>query len=35
MNEEKTGKFLRQVKHMRRHLGHRYFVTVDQVMTST
>jgi hypothetical protein len=32
MNEERTGKFLRQVEHIRGHLWHRYFITVNQVI---
>jgi hypothetical protein len=44
MNEEKTGKCLRQVEHIRGHLQHRYSITVNnyggdrktfEVMTST
>jgi len=35
MNEEMTGKFLRQVEHIRGHLGHRYSITVNQVMVAT
>ena len=35
MNEEKTGKSLRQVEHIRGHLLHRYSVTVNQVMVVT
>ena len=31
MNEEKTGKCLRQVEHIRGHLLHRYCITVNQV----
>ena len=30
MNEERTGKCLRQVKHIRGHLWHRYSITVNQ-----
>jgi len=35
MNDEKTGKCLRQVKHIRGHLWHRYSITVNQVMVAT
>ena len=44
MNEEKTGKCLRQVEHIRGHLQHRYSITDNnyggdrktfEVMTST
>jgi hypothetical protein len=35
MNEERTGKCLRQVEHIRDHLWHRYSITVNQVMVST
>jgi len=31
MNEESTGKCLRQVEHIRGHLFHRYSITVNQV----
>ena len=31
MNEERTGKCLRQVEHIRGHLWHRYSITVNQV----
>jgi len=30
MNEERTGKYLQQVEHIRGHLWHTYFVTVNQ-----
>jgi hypothetical protein len=32
VNEERTGKCLRQVEHIRGHLWHRYSITVNQVM---
>ena len=32
MNEERTGKYLQQVEHIRGHLWHRYSITVDQVL---
>jgi len=32
MNEEMTGKWLRQVEHIRGHLVHRYSRTVNQVI---
>jgi len=35
MNEERTGKFLRQVEHIYGHLWHRYFIAVNQVMGAT
>ena len=36
MNEEKTGKCLRQVEHIRGHLWYsRYSITVNQVMVAT
>ena len=35
MNEEKTGKFLLQVEHIRDHLWHRYSIAINQVMVST
>jgi len=35
MNEEMTGKYLRQVEHIRGHLGHTHSVTVNQVMVAT
>ena len=35
MNEELTGKCLRQVEHIRGHLCHRYSITVNQVMVAT
>ena len=31
MNEERTGKCLRQVEHIRGHLLHRYSITINQV----
>jgi len=34
MNEERTGKCLRQVQHIRGHLWHIYYITVNQVMMS-
>jgi hypothetical protein len=35
MNEERTRKCLRQVKHIGGHLWHRYSITVNQVMVAT
>ena len=35
MNEERTGKCLRQVQHIRGHLWHRHFVAANQVMVAT
>ena len=35
MNEEMTGKWLRQVKNIRGHLSHRYYIAVNQVMVAT
>ena len=35
MNEERTGKCLRQVEHIRGHLGHKYSIAVNQVMVTT
>jgi hypothetical protein len=35
VNEERTGKCLRQVEHIRGHLWHRYSITVNQVMVAT
>jgi hypothetical protein len=35
MNEERNGKCLRQVEHIRGHLGHIYSVTVNQGMVAT
>ena len=35
MNEERTGKCLRQVEHIRGHLWHRYSITINQVMVAT
>jgi hypothetical protein len=32
VNEERTGKCLRQVEHIRGHLWHRYSITVNQVI---
>ena len=34
MNEERTGKCIRQVEHIRGHLWHRYSITVNQVMVA-
>ena len=34
MNEERTGKYLRQVEHIRGHLWHRYSITVNQVIVT-
>jgi hypothetical protein len=31
MNEERTGKCLRQVEHIRGHLWHRYSITVNRI----
>jgi hypothetical protein len=33
MNEERIGKCLPQVEHIRGHLWHRYSITVNQVVT--
>ena len=35
MNEERTGKCLRQVEHIRGYLWHSYSITVNQVMVAT
>jgi len=39
MSEERTGKLLQQMEHIRRHLFHRYSIAVGrktfEVMTST
>jgi hypothetical protein len=35
VNEERTGKCLRQVEHIRGHLWHRYSITVNQFMVAT
>jgi hypothetical protein len=35
MNEERTGKCLRQVEHIRGHLWPIYSITVNQVMVAT
>jgi hypothetical protein len=35
MNEERTGKCLRQVEHIRGHLCHRNSIKVNQVMVAT
>ena len=35
MNEERTGKCLRQVEHIRGHLWQRYSITVNQVTMAT
>jgi hypothetical protein len=35
MNEERTGKCLRQVEHIRGNLWHRYLIAVNQVMMAT
>ena len=35
MNEERTGKCLRQVEHIRGHLRHRYSITVNQFMVAS
>jgi hypothetical protein len=34
MNEERTGKCLRQVEHVRCHLWHRYSITVNQALVA-
>ena len=34
MNEERTGKCLRQVEHIRGHLWHNFSITVNQVMVA-
>jgi Ni,Fe-hydrogenase III large subunit len=35
MNEERTGKCLLQVEHIRGHLWHRYSIADNQVMVAT
>ena len=35
MNEESTGKCVRQVEHIRDHLWHIYSIAVNQVMVAT
>ena len=35
MNEERTGKCLPEVEHIRGHLWHRYSIAVNQVMVAT
>jgi hypothetical protein len=35
MNEERTGKCLRQVEHIRLHLWHIYSIAVNQVLVAT
>ena len=35
MNEEGTGKCLRQMEHIRGHFWHRYSVALNQVMVAT
>jgi hypothetical protein len=35
MNEERIGKCLRQMEHIRGHLWHRYSIAVNQVMVAT
>jgi hypothetical protein len=35
MNEERTGKYLQQVEHIRGRLGHIYSIKVNQVMVAT
>ena len=35
MNEERTGKYLRQMEHIRGNLWHIYSITVNQVMVVT
>ena len=32
MNEESTGKYLRQVEHIRGHLWNRYSIAINQVI---
>jgi len=32
MNEERNGKCLQQVEHIRGNLWHRYYITVNQIM---
>jgi hypothetical protein len=34
MNEERTGKCLGQVEHIRGHLGHRYSIMANQAMVA-
>jgi hypothetical protein len=34
MNQEKSMKCLQQVEHIRGHLWHRYYITVNQVMVA-
>ena len=35
MNEERTGKCLRQVEHIRGHLRHIYSISVNQTIVTT
>jgi hypothetical protein len=35
MNEERTGKCIRLVEHIRSHLWHRYSIAVNQVVVAT
>ena len=35
MNEERIGKYLRQVQHLRGHLWHRYSISINQVVLLT
>ena len=35
MDDDRTEKCLRQVEHMRGHLWHIYYITVNQVMVAT
>jgi hypothetical protein len=35
MNDERTGKRLRQVEHIRGQMWHRYSITVNQVVVAT
>jgi hypothetical protein len=35
MNEESIEKCWRQVEHIRGHLWHKYYITVNQVMVAT
>ena len=35
MNQERIGKCLRQVEHIRGHYWHKYFIAVTQVIVAT
>jgi len=35
VNEERIGKSLRQVEHIRGYLWYRYSITVNQIMVAT